>query len=215
MNYQENDSRFVPEQQYYQQHAAYAAPPPPPVAVEKYEQELITEVLIIVGVMAALFKIPTVEFNGPAKHPDGLAAFDKSNDTLAFNVNFGLKIGVVNYNLESVTFESIRTIATPNVPVGGGIIHNVNIKSYGTSNFTFPFSIQYNPSKDEGYRMLTDIATKCGLLGGTSKEDLVIDYDLIPTVRIASFVIAPIIRQSSRFPCPVSAGQLTSGIQNL
>lgn len=56
--------------------------------------------------------------------------------------------------------------------------------------------------------MLTDIATKCGLLGGTSKEDLVIDYDLIPTVRIASVVIAPIIRQSSRFPCPVSVGFL-------
>lgn len=73
---------------------------------------LIIIILIIVGVMAALFKIPTVEFNGPAKHPDGLAAFDKSNDTLAFNVNFGLKIGVVNYNIESVTFESIRTIAS-------------------------------------------------------------------------------------------------------
>lgn len=42
MNYQENDSNAVPEQQYYQQqHTAYAAPPP--VAVEKYEQELITE----------------------------------------------------------------------------------------------------------------------------------------------------------------------------
>ncbi|KAI8090442.1 hypothetical protein BDF21DRAFT_411286 [Thamnidium elegans] len=168
---------------------------------------LLVILLIIVGVLVAIFKIPTVDFNGPTRHPDGLAAFQKSNDSLAFSVNFGLKIGVVNDNLESITFESIRTIAyyhtAPKVPVGGGVIHNVNIKSYGISNFTFPFSIEYNPIKDEGYAMLIDIATKCGLLGGES-QDLTIDYDLIPTVRIAGIAISPVIHQSSHFPCPIS-----------
>jgi len=66
--------------------------------------------LVIVGVLAALFKVPIVDFNGPTKHPDGYAPFEKSNDTLAFSVNFGLQIGVVNDNVESITFESIRAI---------------------------------------------------------------------------------------------------------
>lgn len=66
--------------------------------------------LIIVGVLAAIFKIPKVDFNGPTNHPDGYAPFEKSNDTLAFSVNFGLKIGVVNDNVESITFGSIRAI---------------------------------------------------------------------------------------------------------
>jgi hypothetical protein len=52
--------------------------------------------------------------------------------------------------------------------------------------------------------MLSDVATKCGLLGGTAKEDLYIEYDLIPTVRIAGIAISPAIRQSSHFPCPIT-----------
>ncbi|KAL7323626.1 hypothetical protein PS15p_210250 [Mucor circinelloides] len=172
--------------------------------------------LIIVGVLAALFKVPIVDFNGPTKHPDGYAPFEKSNDTLAFSVNFGLQIGVVNDNVESITFESIRAIAyyptAPKISVGGGEISNVHIRSYGITNFTFPFSIKYDPIKDEGYAMLTDIASKCGLLGGSSKEDLYIEYDLIPTIRIAGIAISPTIRQSSHFPCPISSGQLTMGL---
>jgi hypothetical protein len=50
--------------------------------------------------------------------------------------------------------------------------------------------------------MLSDIVTKCGLTGG-SKEDLYINYDLIPTVRIAGIAISPVIHQSSHFPCPI------------
>ncbi|CEP07553.1 hypothetical protein [Parasitella parasitica] len=172
--------------------------------------------LIIVGVLAAIFKIPQVEFNGPTKHPDGYAPFEKSN-TLAFSVNFGLKIGVINDNIESIAFESIRAVAyyptTPKISVGGGEIYNVNIRSYGLSNFTFPFSIHYDPINDEGYTMLLDIASKCGLLGGSDKEDLYIEYDLIPTIRIAGIAISPILRQSSHFPCPISSGQLTMGMQ--
>jgi hypothetical protein len=66
--------------------------------------------LIIVGILAALFKVPQVDFNGPTNHPDGLKQFETSNSSLAFSVNFGLKIGVVNPNIESITFESIRAI---------------------------------------------------------------------------------------------------------
>lgn len=87
------------------------------------------------------------------------------------------------------------------------MIYNVNIKSYGITNFTFPFSINYDPAKDEGYAMLMDISQKCGLLGG-AKQDLTIDYDLIPTVRIAGIGISPVIRQSSSFACPISVSYL-------
>jgi hypothetical protein len=66
--------------------------------------------LIILGILAAIFKIPEVSFNGPTQHPDGYAPFQRSNDSLAFSVNFGLKIGVLNDNLESITLESIKAI---------------------------------------------------------------------------------------------------------
>lgn len=91
----------------------------------------------------------------------------------------------------------------------------MNIRSYGISNFTFPFSIKYDPIKDEGFAMLTDIASKCGLLGGSEKEDLYIEYDLIPTIRIAGIAISPTIRQSSHFPCPISVSVLYAIYINL
>lgn len=84
----------------------------------------------------------------------------------------------------------------------------MNIKSYGISNFTFPFSIKYDPLRDEGFAMLSDIVTKCGLTGG-SKEDLFINYDLKPTVRIAGIAISPVIHQSSHFPCPITVSITT------
>jgi hypothetical protein len=55
--------------------------------------------------------------------------------------------------------------------------------------------------------MLSDIAKKCGLLGDSLKEDIYVEYDLIPTIRIAGIAISPVLRQSSRFPCPISVSQ--------
>jgi hypothetical protein len=52
--------------------------------------------------------------------------------------------------------------------------------------------------------MLSDIASKCGLLGHSTKEDLYVQYDLIPTIRVAGIAIAPTIHESSHFPCPIS-----------
>ncbi|OAD07474.1 hypothetical protein MUCCIDRAFT_77563 [Mucor lusitanicus CBS 277.49] len=187
------DSSFMPDQS----NDEYVMRKEEKTAVEHCEQ-------VPEGVLAALFKIPEVNFNGPTKHPAGYAPFEKSNDTLAFSVNFGLQIGVVNDNAYYPT--------APKVSVGGGEILNVHIQSYGITNFTFPFSIKYDPMKDEGYAMLTDIASKCGLLGGSNKEDLYIEYDLIPTIRIAGIAISPTIHQSSHFPCPISSGQLTMGL---
>lgn len=71
--------------------------------------------LIIVGVLAAIFKVPVVEFNGPTQHPGGLQPFQRSNDSLGFSVNLGLKVAVINDNLESITFESIRTVVSTQI----------------------------------------------------------------------------------------------------
>ncbi|KAI9481534.1 MAG: hypothetical protein EXX96DRAFT_567078 [Benjaminiella poitrasii] len=173
---------------------------------------IIVILLIVVGVLAAVFKVPSVEFNGTVKHPDGYPQFEKANNSLAFNVSFGLDIGVINDNVENIALESIRAIAyystAPKIPVGGGVIYDVHIKSFGITNFTFPFSINYDPQKDGNFAMLTDIVSKCGLLEPSKKEDLYIEYDLIPTIRIAGIGISPVVHQSSHFPCPISAGQL-------
>ncbi|KAI8377549.1 uncharacterized protein BYT42DRAFT_570676 [Radiomyces spectabilis] len=167
--------------------------------------------MVVLGVLAALFKVPTIEFNGATDDPTGLPRFQKDQDSLAFTFNLGLKIGVVNPNLESAYFESIKAVAfyptSPRQAVGGGEIKDLNIRAYATTNFTFPVQVKYDPAHDGDQAMLLDISSKCGLLGG-EKRDLSIIYDLTPRIRVFGFAFAITIRQNANFPCPISDGQI-------
>ncbi|KAJ2958847.1 hypothetical protein NQZ79_g5593 [Umbelopsis isabellina] len=169
---------------------------------------------ITIGVLAALFKKPQVNFNGITQN-SSIPAVQQNGSS--FDFNFDINIGVVNPNVESATFTSIQAIAyyptAPTVPVGGGILDDVHIGSNSISNLTFPFTITYDPSQSNGASMLADIATKCGILGGTP-SDITINYKLIVTVDILGIKISPAIDESATFPCPISAGSLPSDLSS-
>ncbi|KAG2171313.1 hypothetical protein INT43_002935 [Umbelopsis isabellina] len=169
---------------------------------------------ITIGVLAALFKKPQVNFNGITQ--DSTVPPVQQNGS-SFDFNFDINIGVVNPNIESATFTSIQAIAyyptAPTVPVGGGILDDVHIASNSNSNFSFPFTITYDPSQPNGSDMMFDIAKKCGILGGTP-GDITINYKLIVTVDIIGIKISPSIDESATFPCPLSAGNLPSDLTN-
>lgn len=76
-------------------------------------------IIVILGlavaaiVMAATFKLPQVDFNGVTDEPNGLPRFQKTNNSsTSFQIHVGLKFGVVNPNLESVTFENVKATAS-------------------------------------------------------------------------------------------------------
>ncbi|KAI7899882.1 uncharacterized protein BX663DRAFT_576396 [Cokeromyces recurvatus] len=156
-----------------------------------------------------MFKIPQIKFNGTIRRPNGYSQFEKSNHSLAFNIHLGLNMSIINDNLESITFESIRAIVYYPIDskrsiIGAGLIFDLHVKSFGTVYFNFPCSINYDPLKDEGFIILTDIATKCGLLNELKKEDLYVEYDLISTMKIAGISVSSISYQSLYVPCPIS-----------
>jgi hypothetical protein len=64
---------------------------------------------ITIGVLAALFKQPQVNFNGITLSNSTQAV--QINGT-GFNINFNLNIGVVNPNIESATFTSVKAIVS-------------------------------------------------------------------------------------------------------
>lgn len=70
--------------------------------------------IVIVGSLVALFKIPTVEYNGLVDDPHGAPRF-KVDDVLAptaFEINLGFNMGVINPNIESAHFESLKATVT-------------------------------------------------------------------------------------------------------
>lgn len=69
---------------------------------------IIVALAIAAGVLASQFKPPSIDMNGVAPDPNGLPAFQRAAD-LSFTINLGLKFGVNNPNVESLTLASVST----------------------------------------------------------------------------------------------------------
>lgn len=70
---------------------------------------LLLAISVTAGVLAAMFKMPKVELNRVVDHPAGLERFQQqSTSQMAFEINVGLDIGVVNPNIESAAFEKLK-----------------------------------------------------------------------------------------------------------
>ncbi|KAI8344140.1 hypothetical protein BC941DRAFT_337234, partial [Chlamydoabsidia padenii] len=124
-----------------------------------------------------------------------------------FNINLGLNFTVVNPNVEGLTFEKIKATAfypiQPDRPLGGGNMTNLRINPASRTHFVFPFQVQYDPSVDPGFSILLDIMTKCGLLGSSQKQDIRLNYDLRPTIRVIGIPISFTIHRFTSIPCPL------------
>ena len=63
-----------------------------------------------------------------------------------------------------------------NIPIGGGTATDILFKSGTQTNFTFPFSLTYDPLNDASGQVLADIAKKCGV--GGERSDIKVTYKL-------------------------------------
>ncbi|GAB5587822.1 hypothetical protein Unana1_02722 [Umbelopsis nana] len=129
----------------------------------------------------------------------------------SWDINVGLMIGIDNPNIESATLSDMNATAfyptSPTTAVGGGYLASQGVASNAVTNFTFPFSIQYDPTNDKNQAMLSDIATKCGLLGG-QKKPLTVNYKLQLAVKVLFVTVHPTVSSSASFDCPIQNGQL-------
>lgn len=123
----------------------------------------------------------------------------------------GLSFAVFLFFFESKIFSrslthtfNHRQAYYPNVAqsVGGGELNDVHINANGVTNITFPFTIIYDPNQGSDQSMLADIASKCGLLGGT-KQDITVNYDLALTLKVGVIPITITLPEKANFPCPI------------
>lgn len=59
--------------------------------------------------------------------------------------------------------------------VGGGERNNIVFRSNSETTFDFPLTVSYNVTDDPNRVVLTDLLTKCGIVGG-QKTNLVVRY---------------------------------------
>ncbi|KAI9489114.1 hypothetical protein BDB00DRAFT_845217 [Zychaea mexicana] len=167
---------------------------------------IIVAIGIVIGVLAALFKTPEINFNGLQGEP----SFNLTGTTA--NFNFNLNITVDNPNVLGVTFEKIEAKAYypgyRDKSIGGGIKDNVHIGKETVTTIIFPFTISVDAMNTETQAILYDIMGKCGVLGGEA-PGITIDYDVVPTLDIIGIKISPTISNSANLPCDNSVSYCT------
>ncbi len=69
------------------------------------------------------------------------------------------------------------TYPIDNIGIGGGSTTDITLKKGAETNFTFPFSLTYDPLVDVSGRVLADILQKCGTSSG-QKGTLSVNYKI-------------------------------------
>lgn len=64
-----------------------------------------------------------------------------------------------------------------NTLIGGGQQNDVTFYAHTSTNFTFPFSIEYTTTMSSSPQIIADLAQKCGLEGG-AVSDITVDYEI-------------------------------------
>lgn len=171
---------------------------------------LMTVVFLVVSIVLAMIlwvRPPNVIVGAlytPLAAPGTTPAFNVS--TTGINLNLAANISVENPNFFSVNFPSIKVqlyYPINNTAVGGGQQNNVNIRSNQQTNFTLPFSLQYNLTSDPSHQILTDITNKC-----TASQSLTVNYSITLGIRVIFFTISPVISNSASFACPLTAADV-------
>ncbi|KAG6335587.1 hypothetical protein ID866_3503 [Astraeus odoratus] len=137
--------------------------------------------------------------------------------TNSVQLNLAINITANNPNYFSVSFPSIKAnIYYPinNTYIGGGNQSDVTFPSHTNKTITFPFSIEYTTTMPSSSQIFADLATKCGLNGGT-KSDITVDYDITLDLRVLFFTISPTISNSASFLCPLSSDDLSGILSSL
>jgi hypothetical protein len=65
-----------------------------------------------------------------------------------------------------------------NTKLGNGNESNIDFHAHSQTNFTFPIIITYQTSLDPSNKILVDIATKCGFIGGGAKTQITVNYKI-------------------------------------
>jgi len=132
--------------------------------------------------------------------------------TSGLTINLGVNISVENPNYFAVSFKKIQAeIFYPinNTNVGGGTESDITFHAHSQTNFTFPFAINYQTSLDPNNKIITDIATKCGFIGG-SKSQISVNYKITLGLRIVFITISPVVSNNINFDCPLSQSDISS-----
>jgi LEA14-like dessication related protein len=160
--------------------------------------------LVSIVLSLALWVKPPNVIIGDIGIANSTNAIQLQNDGVA--INLAVPISVNNPNYFSVKFNSIdASIYYPinNTDIGSGSIKNLDIKTDQETNFTLPFTLNYDLSKDPNFEILTDLVGHCGFTGQPASQ-IKVSYKIKLDIKIAFISIKPTISNDFNFDCPLT-----------
>ncbi|KAI8983483.1 hypothetical protein BDB01DRAFT_790966 [Pilobolus umbonatus] len=170
-------------------------------------------VVIVLGIIAATFKMPTIDMAGITSNPNNGSQI--SFNLEGFSINFGLIVAVNNPNIVDIRLSEMNAIAYypdqdgsgRSNEVGTGYLDKQFIPRKTDFKFTFPFSLHYNPNLNRDQSVLNDIAERCGLTG-LEKQDITISYSITFKATVLFISIRPTISSSTTIACPLDVSHI-------
>ncbi|KAI0093666.1 hypothetical protein BDY19DRAFT_989219 [Irpex rosettiformis] len=132
-------------------------------------------------------------------------------------VTLDVPIVVDNPNYFSVNFNNIHAdVFYPinNTKVGSGDLWNLKLDSNKQTNFSVPFTLNYTTSIDPNLSILSDLAGRCGL-GGGSQSQIKVDYSIKLDFKVLFIPIKPTIKNSASFSCPFDQQDLENLLKSV
>ncbi|KAF7305044.1 LEA-2 domain-containing protein [Mycena kentingensis (nom. inval.)] len=169
--------------------------------------------LLLVALLSLVLWLrpPSIDFGDVA--PSAASGSTIQTTTNGITLHMGVNISVQNPNYFAVKFKKITanifypTDGVNDTEVGGGTATNIMLDANKETNFTFPFTIDYSTTKDPSSKILLDLATKCGVLGG-SKQQLTVHYKIKLELQFLIIPLSPTISNDFKFTCPLEASDL-------
>ncbi|KAJ3796939.1 hypothetical protein GGU11DRAFT_828263 [Lentinula aff. detonsa] len=176
---------------------------------------LMIAVFLIVSIVLALALVqftPTVTNNTLIKTQ---IQFQTSGIVVPLEVNISVNNpDYFSVDLKQVTLDLTYPLDGNDTAIGNGSTSDITFHSHSNTTFTFPFEINYQFSTDPNYAILLDMASKCGILGG-SQSDITIDYNIKVDLKIIFIPVSPTISNSFSISCPFDESELEDFIKSL
>ncbi|KAK9761098.1 hypothetical protein K7432_014247 [Basidiobolus ranarum] len=130
---------------------------------------------------------------------------------LTLSVDTDLHLLVSNPNLIDIKMKNITVVGKykvdgQNVKIGEGALkHSVSFKAKGSTPFSLPFTLSYNPTEPGSTSALISLFEKCGFMDPSSEGSIEISYEATLNVALISWTgIKPTISNNIHIDCPIS-----------
>ncbi|GAC97410.1 expressed protein [Pseudozyma hubeiensis SY62] len=179
---------------------------------------LILAIIFIVSIILLIvmfLRPPNVAISGVSVPNQNAVSYQNG----AFSFNVSVDISVSNPNSISANIKKLNATAydsaDQSTALGHGLVTNQAIRANANTTVVFPFQIRYSQSEDPDFSIIQNIASDCGLTGGSGGGDLSFLFKVEVDVEVLSITVPVNINRNISFPCPLSASSLQGVLSGL